>query len=99
MSVYLRQIRQQDEHIVTICDQEILGQCFEEGEKRLDVNEHFYKGRLVSVEESLEVLEQATIANLVGERIVAGALKAQLIQEGGIIRIKNIPHAQIVVTK
>jgi hypothetical protein len=27
------------------------------------------------------------------------ALKAQLIHERGVIRIQNVPHAQVVVTK
>ena len=99
MSVYLNQIRHGNEYIVAICDQEILGKKFEEGERCFHVSEGFYKGKLVSVTEGLAAMEQATIANIVGERIVNEALKAELIHERGVIRIQNVPHAQIVVTK
>ena len=99
MRVYLNQMRRQGEYIVAICDQNILGESFEEGDLCIHVSEQFYKGRLVTIEEGIAAMERATIANIVGENIVNEALKAQLIHERGIIRIQNIPHAQVVVTK
>jgi hypothetical protein len=99
MQVYLNQIRREGEYIVAICDQNILGESFEEGDCCIHVSESFYKGKLVSVKEGLAAMEKATIANIVGEYIVKEALKAQLIHERGIIRIQNVPHAQVVVTK
>ena len=99
MRVYLNQIHREGEYIVAICDQNILGESFEEGDRCIHISERFYKGRLVTVEEGLAAMEKATIANIVGECIVNEALKAQLIQERGIIRIQNVPHAQVVLTK
>ncbi len=99
MRVYLNQMHREGEYIVAICDQNILGESFEEGDRCIHISERFYKGRLVTVEEGLAAMEKATIANIVGECIVNEALKAQLIQERGIIRIQNVPHAQVVVTK
>ena len=99
MRVYLNQMQREGEYIVAICDQNIIGQFFEEGDRCIHVNEKFYKGELVTVEEGLAAMEQATIANIVGECIVEKALEAQLIHERGIIRIQNVPHAQVVVTK
>jgi hypothetical protein len=98
-NVYLKETRREGECIVAICDKEILGQNFEEGEKQLHVSEFFYKGELVSLEEGLKAMERATIANIVGKRIVSGALKARIIHKKGIIKIQNVPHAQLVVTK
>jgi hypothetical protein len=99
MSVYLNQFETEDELIVAICDKEILGKCFQDEEKQIHVREGFYKGELVSLDEGLEAMRKATIANIVGERIVTGALRARLIHERAIIRIQNIPHAQLVVAK
>ena len=99
MSVYLNRIHRGTECIVAICDQEILGKSFEEGEKLIHVSEHFYKGELVSLDEGIRAMEVATIANIVGKRIVKEALKANLIHKRGIIRIQRIPHAQLIVTK
>jgi hypothetical protein len=99
MKVYLNRIRYEGECIIAICDEEILGERFQEGERQIHITESFYKGELVSLEEGLRALERATIANIVGERIVEGALKARIIHENGILRIQNIPHAQLVVTQ
>lgn len=99
MRVYLNQMHREGEYIVAICDQNLLGESFEEGDRCIHVSEQFYKGRLVSVEEGIAAMVKATIANIVGECIVNEALKAQLIHERGIIRIQNVPHAQVVVTK
>ncbi len=99
MRVYLNRIHREGEYIVAICDQDILGQSFEEGDRCIHISETFYKGKLVPVEEGIAAIEQATIANIVGECIVQEALKAQLIHERGVIRIQNVPHAQVVVTK
>ncbi len=99
MQVYLNQMHREGEYVVAICDQNLLGASFEEGDRCIHISERFYKGRLVTVEEGLAAMEKATIANIVGETIVSEALKAQLIHERGIIRIQNIPHAQVVVTK
>jgi hypothetical protein len=99
MQVYLNEIHREGEYIVAICDQNLIGQTFEENDRCIHISEPFYKGKLVSVEEGLAAMEQATIANIVGECIVEKALAAQLIQERGIIRIQNVPHAQVVVTK
>jgi hypothetical protein len=99
MRVYLNQMRHEGEYIVAICDQNILGESFEEGDRCIHVNERFYKGRLVTIEEGIAAMGKATIANIVGENIVNEALKAHLIHERGIIRIQNVPHAQVVVTK
>ena len=99
MQVYMNQMRREGDYIVAICDYELLGQFFEEGDRCIHVSENFYKGKLVSIEESIAALQEATIGNIVGERIITEALKAKLIHERGIIRIQNIPHAQVVVTK
>jgi hypothetical protein len=95
----MNQMRREGEYIVAVCDFELLGKYFEEGDRCIHVSESFYKGKLVPVEESIAALQEATIANLVGECIVQEALKAELIHERGIIRIQNVPHAQVVVTK
>ena len=99
MQVYLNQMHREGEYIVAICDQNLLGESFEEGDRCIHISEQFYKGKLVSVEEGVAAMEKATIANIVGDCIVNEALKAQLIHERGIIRIQNVPHAQVVVTK
>lgn len=92
---YLRVIRTQGEVLVVVCDQELLGKKFEQGEMRLEVKESFYRGTEANVKECIAALRKATIANLVGS-IVGHAIKAGLIERTNVLRIQNVPHAQLV---
>ena len=67
--------------IVAICDEHIIG-------KRIGyffINPHFYKEQRVNEQKAIELLKQATI------------IKAGLISPEAVIKVKNIPHAQMVV--
>lgn len=83
------------EVMVAACDKELLGSKFEEGELKIEVKESFYFESFVTDETFLNAMKIATIANLVGEHVISIAKKAGFIDEDGIIRIKNIPHAQM----
>lgn len=91
----LRTIRTQGENMVIVCDEELLGKKFKNGELRLEVKESFYKGEKASVEDCLAALRSATIGNLVGS-IVEHAMKAGIIESGNVLRFQKVPHAQLV---
>lgn len=87
--------------IVTICDKELLGKRFEEGNFQLDVKESFYGGKQLPKEEVSKTIqnyhkEDATF-NIVGERSVALALEEGLITLEGIKRIQNIPYTLVLL--
>ena len=87
--------------VVAICDKELLGKKVEDEKFQLDVKESFYKGKQVSEEELLKIInnlsrEDATF-NIVGERSVAIALKVGVILESGIKEIKGIPFALVLL--
>ncbi len=91
----LRIVRTQGETLVVVCDEELLGKKFKNGEFRLDVKEYFYKGEKASVEDCLVALRNATIGNLVGS-IVGHAVKAGVIERENVLRFQKVPHAQLV---
>ena len=80
---------------MVICDAGLLGKELKKGELRLKVDESFYCGEEANVEKCLQALREATIANLVGS-IVEHATKAGFIDHTNVIRIQNVPHAQMV---
>jgi hypothetical protein len=82
--------------LVAVCDVELVGKSFTEGELNLKITENFYKGEAVTEEEVVASLEQATIANLVGERAIKCALANSFIEEANIIFVDGVPHAQMV---
>ena len=91
----LRVIRTQGEVLVVVCDPELLGKKFRQGELMLEVKESFYRGDEASIEDCMAALREATIANLVGS-IVGHAVKAGLIGRANVLKIQNVPHAQLV---
>ncbi|MCK4443422.1 MAG: DUF424 family protein [Thermoplasmata archaeon] len=90
MKVY----RQSGEVVVAACDAELLGETFEEGEMILKVTS-FYDGFACSEEELVVNLRAATSANLVGKKVIKAAVKAGFIDEGCVIKIGGVPHAQL----
>ena len=87
--------------VVAICDSELIGKNFVEGNLQLDVRENFYKDQEVSESELLDIikkqsLEDATF-NIVGEKSVKTALKAEIITKKSIGRIQKIPFALVLL--
>jgi hypothetical protein len=87
--------------IVAICDKDLLGKRFEQGNLQLDVKESFFNGKDVSEKEAMEIIfdmatEDATF-NIIGHKSVKTALKAGLIQKQGIKTIQEIPFALVLM--
>lgn len=82
------------ETLVSVCDEELIGEEFREGEIKLEVSSSFYSGEEVSVEECIEAIKDATIANLVGS-IVKHAIEAGIINSERVLEIQGTPHAQM----
>ncbi len=83
--------------VVAVCDAEIIGKKFEEGQFQLDLRENFYKGELYTLEQAIEHMqkqmrEDATF-NIAGKKAIEAALKAGIIMEGGIGYVSGIPYA------
>ena len=61
----------------------------------VEINRAFYEGEPVSEEELEKVLEEATTANLFGEKTIKCAIKCGLIDPDSVIVIDCVPHAQV----
>jgi len=94
--VYVNVFRQSDHVLVAACDAELLGKTLREGDTVFKIQEHFYGGSLVRIEEAIGILKGASCANLVGPTIVGAAIKEGLVHPQSVVRISGIPHAQII---
>lgn len=83
------------ERLVAACDREVLGKTFREGNLKLEVTESFYMDDEVDEEALVNWLRLATIANLVGPITVDVAIKHGIIDQGCVIYIDGVPHAQM----
>ncbi len=91
-------MRIRNETIVAICDKELIGKKFKDEERGIvfEVRETFFKGEKMPADSALAYLKEASIANLVGAKIVKKAVKERFIHQTAVIKIGGILHAQLI---
>lgn len=85
--------------ILAVCDSELVGKKFVQGDLQLDLSSDFYKGEEKTEQEICKMFKTAYIVNLVGEKSVNLAIKEKIIDKEHIIKIDNIPHAEAVIVR
>lgn len=95
-NMYMKQYDTERHLIVAVCDKEIIGKKFKEGELTLKLEPSFYIGTDASESEVKEALSCATIANIAGEKAIACAVECGCIDADTVIFIEGIPHAQMI---
>ncbi len=91
----LRMHRHGRELLLAAADRELVGTELRDQDLKLDVCPEFYEGEEGDEELLLNRLTMCTMANLVGERAVAVAVRAGYIDDECILRIAGVPHAQL----
>ena len=99
--MYVNVIRSSVRDVVAICDDDLLGKRFEEGEFQLDVKESFYAGEKKSREETLGVIdfmakEDATF-NAVGEEYVKLLIEAGILKKEGVGEIGGVKFGLVLL--
>lgn len=88
--------KQGNDILIGACDEKLIGKKFNDGKYHLDVSKKFYDGKKINTDDLKKHLNTCTIANLVGEKTVKCAIDLGLIDPDCVIKIKGIPHAQMV---
>ncbi len=81
--------------MVNICDKDLLDQTIKEGELEIKISKDYFYSYLVDDEEVIKLLNECSIANLVGENIINKVLAHKLAEEISIRRIDNVPFLMI----
>ena len=82
--------------LVAVCDEDVLGETFEEGDLSLTVTEEFYGGDAVDERTVVESLAQADVANIVGINAVELAVEEGFIDEANVLEVETTVHAQLL---
>jgi hypothetical protein len=82
--------------LVAVCDADVLGESFADGDLSLTVTEEFYGGDPADPERVAESLARCTTANLVGHRAVALAVDHGFVDENNVLDIDGTRHAQLM---
>lgn len=80
--------------LVTVCDDAVLGETFEEGDVSLEVTESFYGGREADPDAVRDLLGRASIANLVGAEAVDVAIDGGFVDPENVLHVDETVHAQ-----
>ena len=93
----MRVHRVRTEFVVAACDADLNGLDLPVGDagRTVKVSSQFYGERQVSAAELLWALERATIANLLGERVLRIAEDGGYVVPGSAGTLGGVPHAEI----
>jgi hypothetical protein len=94
--ISIKVFHQGDDIVIGACDEKLLGKKFRDGKFQIDVAKHFYEGQRIDKKTLEKYLLDATIANLVGPETVKCAVDLGLVDPECVLKIKGVPHAQIV---
>jgi len=84
------------EVVVSICDADLLGKKFKQGNIVIDFSSSFFGGKLMEIDQALALLEAATIASLFGENVINRAIEKGLLSKDAPIKVAGIPHVQLI---
>ena len=84
------------DNVLAVCDEDIVGKVFEEGEIVLNLDPDFYGNTACSEEEIKEMFNQCSVLNLCGEKTIKFFNEKLGLSFENVIRIKGIPHVQSV---
>ena len=82
--------------LVSVCDRDVLGETFENGQVSLSVDESFYGGDAAEAGDVVDSLSRATVANIVGTRSVELAIEHGFVDETTVLEVGGTHHAQVL---
>ena len=93
MNVYIKIHCRNEMECIACCDEDLLNRVFKDGNLRIEISEQFFGGNLVSLEDAIEILGEATSFNIVGENIINKAIFCKLLSKDGVRVINGVPMA------
>ena len=82
--------------LVSVCDADVLGEQFENGDVSLTVTPDFYDGDVVEEETVVASLARCTTANIVGTHAVDLAIEHGFVDEENVLDLDGTRHAQLL---
>ena len=94
--VCIKIYKEQKSSLIVVCDKDLINKTYYEGKFKLEVKKDFYCDTIGTVEEAIDLLDKAKLANLVGKRIINAAIENRLVDPQAVTYIDGIPHVQIM---
>lgn len=78
--------------ITAICDSNLIGKKFVEGEKCILVSEYFFKGELVDNNVIAEIVAKAESLNVIGKNAVEICIDLGVVNKENVAFISSVPY-------
>lgn len=85
--------------MLAICDSDLLGKVFDEGDLQLNLSSQFYQGQEKAAPEIEMLLKDCYMVNVVGKEAVSFLVELEMVDKDNILTIAGIPYAQCVVDR
>ncbi len=82
--------------LVSVCDADVLGETFENGDVSLTVDPGFYEGEQADEDAVVASLARCSVANIVGTRSVGLAIEHGFVVEENVLDFDGTRHAQLL---
>jgi len=83
------------EVMVACCDADMLGRMLGDGKLMVHVSERFYGGETVDEDGFLELADEASVVNIIGDRAVDAAVRRGLVDGESVLEVCGVKHAQV----
>jgi|SRR5687767_5930723 uncharacterized protein len=90
-----RTTKYSDSLMISVCDADLVGKILRRGETVLSLSGDYFQEEVIGVNKAEDLLKKCSIANLVGEKIVALAISLGLAKEVSVKRICGVPFLMI----
>lgn len=85
-----------NKEVIGLCDRELIGQTFSEGEISISVNEAFFGNQQASEEEVVRILMDANNVTIFGKRCIELAVFHGILEPDSCCLIDGIPYTTII---
>ena len=82
--------------LVSVCDADVVGETFENGDVSLTVDASFYDGDEADEAAVVTSLGKCSVANIVGDRSVQLAVDHGFVEEANVLDVEGTRHAQLL---
>jgi uncharacterized protein len=87
--------------VVAICDADLVGKKFEEGNRQLDVSKNFFEGDSVDFDEFNDrvgkCLDEDATFFIIGEKSIKMSKDVGLIDSAGVGEVDSVPFALVLL--
>jgi uncharacterized protein len=90
-----RMTKYSDSLMINVCDADLVGKTLSQGEMVISLSRDYFQEEIIEKEKAADLLNKCSIANLVGEKIVALAISMGLAKEVSVKRICGVPFLMI----